>query len=159
MKGVIFDFNGTMFQDSHLHEKAWFFMVKKYAPKTISDDDIFVNIHGRTNSEILTYFISGDLTNEEIKKLSFEKEAYYRELCLENKDELKLTKGLTGVLNHLKKSKTPMTIATATVKENVDFYFDVFHWISGLILTKSRLMTGASPENRRRIFFSSHRKS
>ncbi len=95
MKGVIFDFNGTMFQDSHLHEKAWFFMVKKYAPKTISDEDIFVNIHGRTNSEILTYFISGDLTNEEIKKLSFEKEAYYRELCLENKDELKLTKGLT----------------------------------------------------------------
>lgn len=78
---------------------------EKYAPKTISDEDIFVNIHGRTNSEILTYFISGDLTNEEIEKLSFEKEAYYRELCLENKDELKLTKGLTGVLNHLKNQK------------------------------------------------------
>ncbi|MBE6171891.1 MAG: HAD family phosphatase, partial [Enterococcus faecium] len=23
MKGIIFDFNGTMFQDSHLHEAAW----------------------------------------------------------------------------------------------------------------------------------------
>ncbi|MFZ1822855.1 MAG: HAD family phosphatase, partial [Trichococcus flocculiformis] len=23
MNGIIFDFNGTMFQDSHLHEQAW----------------------------------------------------------------------------------------------------------------------------------------
>ncbi|MBY8913761.1 HAD family phosphatase [Bacillus sp. YC2] len=127
MKGIIFDFNGTMFQDSHLHEKAWFFMVKKYSPKAISDKDILINIHGRTNKEILTYFISKDLTNEEIEKMSFEKEAYYRELCLKNKDELRLTKGLADILNQLKKSEMPMTIATATVKENVEFYFDVFH--------------------------------
>ncbi|MBT2573761.1 HAD family phosphatase [Bacillus sp. ISL-51] len=127
MKGIIFDFNGTMFQDSHLHEKAWFFMVKKYSSKAISDKDILINIHGRTNKEILTYFISKDLTSEEIEKMSFEKEAYYRELCLKNKDELRLTKGLADILNRLKKSGMPMTIATATVKENVEFYFDVFH--------------------------------
>ncbi|KXZ13430.1 hypothetical protein AXI59_15705 [Bacillus nakamurai] len=55
----------------------------------------------RTNKEILTYFIS--------------------------KDELKLTKGLTDILNQLKKSETPMAIASATVKENVEFYVGVFH--------------------------------
>lgn len=159
MKGVIFDFNGTMFQDSHLHEKAWFYMVKKYSPKAISDEDIFVHIHGRTNSEILTYFISGDLTNEEIKRMSFEKEAYYRELCLENKDELKLTKGLIGVLNHLKKSEMPMTIATATVKENVEFYFDVFHLGQWFDFDKVTFDDGSFPESRRRIFLSSHQRN
>lgn len=126
MKGIIFDFNGTMFQDSHLHEQAWFYMVKKYSPKDISDEDIFINIHGRTNNEILTYFISENLTPEEIDQMSFEKEAYYRELCLQNKEGLKLTDGLVDVLNKLKRSKTPITIATATVKENVEFYFEVF---------------------------------
>ena len=58
---------------------------EKYAPKTISDEDIFVNIHGRTNSEILTYFISGDLTNEEIKKLSFEKKPTTENYALKTK--------------------------------------------------------------------------
>ncbi|MFD9627012.1 HAD family hydrolase [Peribacillus muralis] len=127
MKGIIFDFNGTMFLDSHLHEQAWFYMVKKYSPKAISDKDILINIHGRTNKEILTHFISKELTGEEIDKMSFEKEAYYRELCLKNKDELKLTNGLVDMLNQLKASGTPITIATATVKENVEFYFDIFH--------------------------------
>ncbi|WP_057912825.1 HAD family hydrolase [Peribacillus muralis] len=127
MKGIIFDFNGTMFLDSHLHEQAWFYMVKKYSPKAISDKDILINIHGRTNKEILTHFISKELTGEEIEKMSFEKEAYYRELCLKNKDELKLTNGLVDMLNQLKATGTPITIATATVKENVDFYFDIFH--------------------------------
>ncbi len=126
MKAIIFDFNGTMFQDSHLHEQAWFYMVKKYSPKSISDEDILINIHGRTNNEILTYFISKDLTEEDISRMSYEKEAYYRELCLKNKEELNLTKGLIEVLNQLKASRVPITIATATVKENVEFYFDVF---------------------------------
>lgn len=126
MKAIIFDFNGTMFQDSHLHEQAWFYMVKKYSPKSISDEDILINIHGRTNNEILTYFISKDLTEDDISKMSYEKEAYYRELCLKNREELTLTNGLMEVLNRLKASKIPITIATATVKENVEFYFDVF---------------------------------
>ncbi|PJN90397.1 HAD family hydrolase [Bacillus sp. mrc49] len=126
MKGIIFDFNGTMFLDSHIHEEAWFYMVKKYSPKAISDTEILLNIHGRTNKEILTHFISKELTNAQIEKMSFEKEAYYRELCLKNKDELKLTNGLVDMLNQLKASGMPITIATATVKENVQFYFDIF---------------------------------
>jgi HAD superfamily hydrolase (TIGR01509 family) len=127
MKGIIFDFNGTMFQDSHLHEKAWFFMINKYSSKSITDEEILMNIHGRTNNEILTYFISENLTDQEIGELSFEKEAYYRELCLKNKKELKLTEGLVETLDQLKELGMPLTIATATVKENVEFYFEVFH--------------------------------
>lgn len=126
MKGIIFDFNGTMFQDSHLHEAAWLHMVKKYSKGELSDHDISVNLHGRTNKEILNFFVSDSLTEEEIDKLSFEKEAYYRELCLKNPEELKLTNGLISVLDSLKEINIPMTIATATVKENVDFYFEVF---------------------------------
>ena len=53
MKGIIFDFNGTMFQDSHLHEAAWVHMVKKYSKGELTEHDISVNLHGRTNKEIL----------------------------------------------------------------------------------------------------------
>lgn len=133
MKGIIFDFNGTMFQDSHLHESAWIHMVKKYSKGTLSEDDILLNLHGRTNKEILNYFISDSLTDLEIEKLSFEKESYYRELCLQSPENLKLTDGLTSVLDQLKLQDIPITIATATVIENVEFYFKVFNldkWFS-----------------------------
>lgn len=126
MKGVIFDFNGTMFLDSHLHEQAWFHMIRKYAAAPITDEEIFKNIHGRTNSEILRHFINNDLTKGDIQKLSDEKESLYRDLCLQNEKDLVLTKGLAETLDHLKVQGTPITIATATVKENVAFYFDVF---------------------------------
>lgn len=52
-----------------------------------------------------------------------------------------------------------MTIATATVKENVEFYFDVFQLDRWFDFDKVTFDDGSFPENRRRIFFSSHRKS
>lgn len=133
MKGIIFDFNGTMFQDSHFHEEAWIYMIKKYSNKELSDEDTLMNIHGRTNKEILGYFISEDLANDEIKKLSIEKEAFYRELVLKKPEQIKFTEGLTEVLDKLKEKNFPFTIATATIGENVDFYFDIFNlnkWFS-----------------------------
>ena len=126
MKGIIFDFNGTMFQDSHLHEAAWVQMIHHYSKKELSDEDIVKNIHGRTNSEILNYFISPTLSKEEVEKLSNEKEAYYRTLCLEKPDDLVLTQGLIDTLDILKEENIPITIATATVKDNVEFYFEIF---------------------------------
>lgn len=73
MKGIIFDFNGTIFQDSYLHETAWIHMAKKYSKGTLIEHDILVNLHGRTDKETLNYFISDSLTNLEIDNLGFEK--------------------------------------------------------------------------------------
>lgn len=126
MKGIIFDFNGTMFLDSHLHEAAWLHMIHDHTKDGLSDEDILKNIHGRTNTEILKHFISEHLTASEIAVLSEEKESYYRMLCLQNENDLQLTKGLEATLDQLTDQQIPLTIATATVKENVAFYFDIF---------------------------------
>lgn len=42
-------------------------------------------------------------------------------LCLQNENELQLTKGLEATLDQLTDQQIPLTIATATVKENVAF--------------------------------------
>lgn len=126
MHGIIFDFNGTMFQDSDLHELAWAKIIKKYTHKAISSQEIMLHIHGHINDEILRYFISNNLSAIEVQELSDEKELLYRELCLENPDRLVLTKGLEELLIFLAEQQVPMTIATATVKENVEFYFELF---------------------------------
>ncbi len=41
MKGIIFDFNGTMFLDSHLHEAAWLHMIHDHTKDGLSDEDIY----------------------------------------------------------------------------------------------------------------------
>lgn len=126
MKGIIFDFNGTMFQDSHFHEKAWIHIIKKYSTKAVTEEDILHKIHGQTNDKILTYFLNETLSEEKITLLSNEKEAYYRKLVL-NQPDLSLTEGLEELLNSLLQRHTPMTIATASPKQNVEFYYSLFN--------------------------------
>ena len=124
MKGIIFDFNGTMFMDSDLHEAAWLYLLQKYSEKELTEEDILKNLHGKTNDVILRNFISKDLTDEEVQKLSDEKEAYYRKSVLESSNHKEFTKGLRDVLDYLKANDIPMTIASASPKINMDFYFD-----------------------------------
>ncbi|GEL66737.1 HAD family hydrolase [Marinilactibacillus psychrotolerans] len=126
MKGIIFDFNGTMFQDSPFHEQAWIYIIKKYSTKVVTNEDILHKIHGQTNDKILTYFLNGSLSQEKIILLSNEKEAYYRKLVL-NQPDLALTEGLEEILNNLHQRNTPMTIATASPKQNLEFYYSLFN--------------------------------
>ncbi|MBM7712718.1 HAD family hydrolase [Enterococcus xiangfangensis] len=124
MKGIIFDFNGTMFMDSDLHEAAWLHLIQKYSENQMTADDILKNIHGKTNDVILRHFISAELADDQVEKLADEKEAYYRKLVLASPGHNEFTKGLKDVLDYAKKEQIPMTIASASPRVNIDFYFD-----------------------------------
>lgn len=124
MKGIIFDFNGTMFMDSDLHERAWLHLIQKHSNKKVTEDDILKHLHGKTNDVVLRHFISKELSDKELEELSDEKEAYYRESVLKSSGHDTFTKGLKEVLDYLKEQKIPTTIASASPKVNMDFYFD-----------------------------------
>jgi len=122
MQGIIFDFNGTMVFDGHLQEKAWISMIKKYNDQA-TEDEIVDYIHGRTNDVILNHFID-DISDEEIEKLAEEKELEYQRLVRE--ENLTYVKGTEVLLDELVEKDIPFTIATASPKINIDFYFDYF---------------------------------
>lgn len=117
--GVIFDFNGTLFWDTKLHNEAWHIFLKKH-DKHLSDEDMFKKIHGKNNADI---FISlfGNISAKQIEKYVLEKEGLYQELCLQT--NMELAPGVTDFLDFLKSNNIPFTIATASGKENLDFYF------------------------------------
>lgn len=125
MRGVIFDFNGTMFLDSALHERAWVEIIEKYSGTVLTEEDICVQIHGRGNDEIIALFINASLSDKEKQSIAEEKEAMYRERCL-HLASCELVLGLEELLNDLKKRQVPMTIATASEQVNVDFFFSLF---------------------------------
>ena len=122
MKGIIFDFNGTMFWDSEIQEKAWRTYGKQLTGKDITDEEFSKYFHGRTNKDTLEYLTGRALSKQEVNKLSQEKESIYRELCKENPEKFKLAPGMERFLDFLKQNDIPMTIATASEINNVNFF-------------------------------------
>ena len=119
-KGVIFDFNGTLFWDTDMHNRAWDKFFDKYQIK-MTDAEKFQKMHGKNNRDILNSLFNEHLSDKEIEDLALEKELMYQELCL--KTEMKLAPGVEEFLSFLKEKDIPYTIATASGIENVDFYF------------------------------------
>lgn len=127
MKGIIFDFNGTMVFDNHLHEKAWIGMIKNHVPE-VSEEEITNYIHGRTNDQTIAHFI-GEVDSYELQQLSDEKELVYQSLV--QAEEIRFVEGMRDLLNEISQKEIPYTIATASPGINIDFYFDYFalgHW-------------------------------
>lgn len=126
IKGVIFDFNGTMFFDGEFHEQAWKIYLEQETGQKIEDAEFQEYVHGRNAGDSLSYFLNRELTREEIAVLEEEKEVIYRRLCLECPEKLHLANGLPAFLDTLVKRKLPMTIATAAGWNNVQFFFEQF---------------------------------
>ena len=120
IKGVIFDFNGTLFWDTSFHNKAWDIFLEKHE---LNLDDLQKNkkIHGKNNYEIFTSLFSRDLSINEIQSLSIEKENIYQELCLQQRMEL--APGAVDFMEFLRIQQIPFTIATASDIYNLEFYF------------------------------------
>jgi HAD superfamily hydrolase (TIGR01509 family) len=124
IKGVIFDFNGTMFFDSDIQESAWRIFLRNKTGKEITDIEFQEYVHGRNAEVSLSYFLGKTLNKCQIESLAEEKEVVYRELCLSDKSRFKLTNGLPKFLEVLKQDNIPCTIATASGFNNVKFFFE-----------------------------------
>jgi beta-phosphoglucomutase len=133
LQPIIFDFNGTMFLDSTENEAAWRKEIKNICDKEISDEEFKNFVHGSMNDDIIRHFAGPNISDIRVKLYSEDKEIIYRKLCLDNPKMLHLTPGLVPLLNELREQNVPMTIATAALPSNMEFYFkhmDLARWFS-----------------------------
>ena len=127
MKGIIFDFNGTLYWDSHLHYDAWREYSKLLRGYEFTNEEMQEKMFGHTNEDIIEYAIGKKPTREMVEKYGKEKEAVYRKMCLQNLEEFTLAPGAVELLDYLKANNIPRTIATMSEWDNVDFYIKEFH--------------------------------
>ena len=120
-KYVIFDFNGTLYWDTHLHNEAWNSFLEKHL-LFLSDQEKGEILHGKNNEEILRMLFGETVTDTQIRSFILEKEGMYQQLCKNTK--LALAPGVISFLNFLKSRNVPFTIASASGIENINFYFD-----------------------------------
>ncbi len=102
-KGIIFDFNGTLYWDSELHKLTWREYSKKLRGTPFSDEEMLKYMFGRTNEQIIRYAIGKQPTPEMVEKYGQEKEALYRKMSLEDKDNFHLAEGVEEFLDFLKR--------------------------------------------------------
>ena len=145
MKGIIFDFNGTLFFDSHMHYEAWRIFSKKLRGNEFTDQEMREKMFGRTNADIIEYAIGEKPTQEMVEKLAKEKEGWYRQMCLNNPETFVLSPGAENFLNYLKANNIPMTIATMSEWDNVEFYIKEFKLARWFDLEKIVYSNGKIP--------------
>jgi len=147
-KAIIFDFNGTLFWDTHLHNKAWDIFLEKH-DFDLTDEEKNEMIHGKQNQRIFKDLFNERLTPAEVEKYTLEKEKIYQNLCLE--EELTLGPGVINFLDHLKEEKYPFTIATSSGIENVSFFFENYNldrWFSidSIVYNNGKIESKPSPD-------------
>ena len=84
-RGVIFDFNGTLFFDNDKHVKAWGAISQLLRNKGITDEELHEHFNGVPNKQIIQYMLGDKCTEDDIVKYSSLKEEYYRK-CNCNKN-------------------------------------------------------------------------
>jgi beta-phosphoglucomutase len=122
-KAAIFDFNGTLFWDTAFHDQAFDIFLEKYGIR-LTDEEKRVKIHGKGNPDIMRSILGAGLTDAEVDEMALEKELIYRQLCV---NDMPFAPGAEALFNFLKTEGIPMTIATSSGIENVDFYFEHMH--------------------------------
>ena len=123
-KAFIIDFNGTLFMDTVFHTKAWQEVYQELHPGEGEGPD--GSFYCGPRNDVLIQNIAPWLTPQERQEVSRHKEELYRKICENNPQLVRMVTGAEEFLNDLKEKKIPFILASASIKENVDFYFKTF---------------------------------
>jgi beta-phosphoglucomutase-like phosphatase (HAD superfamily) len=121
--GIIFDFNGVLLWDTHLHEQVWSDFAAKLRGTPLTAAEARDYMHGCPNQDIISYILGRPASPEEIRTLTQEKEVIYRNICL-TWDGFHLSPGAIDLLDFLVARQIPHTIATASEISNVRFFIE-----------------------------------
>ena len=111
---VVFDMDGTLTPNMHLHGQAFDIFMQKYAIP-IPDETVAASLSGKRNSEIFPILFGRDLHAEELERYADEKENLYRTLM----EQVHAVPGLHDFLVHLDSNNMPSAIATSAPHGNV----------------------------------------
>jgi beta-phosphoglucomutase-like phosphatase (HAD superfamily) len=123
-KGLIFDFNGVLLWDDQIQRDSWRAFADQLCQRSLTDDEIDIHIHGRNGQYTLEYLLEEPVDSQKSAELTDQKEAIYREMCLSLDGDFKLSPGAPELLDDLVKHEIPITIATASCGNNVDFFVE-----------------------------------
>ena len=122
MKAVLFDFNGTLFDDTRFHVQAWRRFWRERFALDFSEEEVWRRFIGPGNTDILRGVLGEDLTEAQISALSFAKEEIYRGIVRADPRNRALVAGAEAFFGLLRSRGIPFVVATSSRADNVEFY-------------------------------------
>jgi len=114
-RAVIFDIDGTIVDNMHLHAEAFAVFAERHGLPPLTQEDR-ARLDGRRNSEIFPILFKRDVPRDEWQAYEREKEGLYREL---SKGRLSPMKGLRLLIDRLRADGIPVALATSAPEPNV----------------------------------------
>ena len=128
IKGIFFDFNGTLYFDNYINRITWQETIEKITDHKL-DFDYFYDTSDISMDRVMVQAaykaINKPYTMEEVEYWGNYKEKQYRDYGIEHKTTI-LSPGAKDVLNYVTKKGIPIILCTCSIKENVDYYYDMF---------------------------------
>ena len=124
MHAVLLDFNGTMFFDTSLHMEAWSKIYLELFPHSVNAPSTKL-FCGPRNDEILKNMAPW-LDARQRELYSEKKEELYRVACAANPEITHLVNGTQAFLRLLQEKGIPFGLASASIKANIDIFFETF---------------------------------
>ena len=118
VKCVIFDFNGTLFFDYNENKDAWNIVALKHRGSEFGEEE-YLSMMGKTDRRCAEY-IKKEGTDQELDKLSEEKEDIYLRLLVER--NIRLEKDAVSFIEECKRRDVRVMIASSAPKMNMDWY-------------------------------------
>jgi beta-phosphoglucomutase len=115
VRGVVFDLDGTLVDNMAIHTEAFArFLAQRGLPPL--DEAQRARLDGKRNTDIFPILLGRPLDAQELRAVSDEKEALYRDL---SHGRLRPLRGLSRLLSILRAGHIPVAVATSGPVENV----------------------------------------
>jgi len=114
-RAVIFDIDGTIVDNMHLHAEAFAVFAERHGLPPLTQADR-ARLDGRRNSEIFPILFKREVPRDEWQAYEHEKEGLYREL---SRGRLSPMAGLQRLIDQLKQDIIPVALATSAPQPNV----------------------------------------
>lgn len=133
MTAFLFDMNGTMINDMHHHEKAWFDILNEDLNANMTMEQVKAQMYGK-NEELFERVFGKDFYSpDDVAAYSLKKEQRYQQDFLPH---LQLIRGLDKFLSKAREHHIKMAIGTAASPFNVNYVLDnipVRHYFDAII--------------------------
>ncbi len=121
-KAYLFDMDGTIVNNCHIHVLAWQAFSRKYGNE-LSEKQI-LDWMGATNRVYQERMLGRTVSDEECVRLTLEKERTYRDLY---RPLIQLAPGLREFLDMAHQQKISCAVVSGAPAQNIDFVFDALN--------------------------------